>query len=360
MITLTPPHRPIPPAALRAPDGFAWWYLDLVDGSGNGLVLILASGLPFLPGPTRRPSLNLAVYGGGAEVFYVLQELEPHEAQFPADGSDTEISVGKTRLSVTRRDGRIVVRADIDVDVPGVARAVGTIVFEGVARVSSPVEGAAVASPESDVIHEWSPQTGPCHGRAELMLDGEKTVLAGRGYYDRNGSVLPIQSLGIDRWWWCRTAMEGNEGPFDRVAYVLWPTTSGAPMVLGMTVDHRGQTTCMDGLTLDVRRRRRTLYGMELFEHVALRAPDGAAFLDVECRSVVDTGPFYLRGLCDGGVFEHVAPHRIDLPRHRPFVAQRVVRASSAAMPFLLPYFSGHASSRLRRTLSFWRQRWLV
>lgn len=369
MLTLTPPHQPLPRAALEAPRGFAWWYVDLVDAAGNGLVFILASGLPFLPGPARRPSLNLAVYAGGAQVFYVLQELDADAAAFPADGGDDEIRVGQSRLRVHREGGRIALVADVDVDIPGVARARGTIAVDGVARVASTPEqtGLAGAVPGADdSVHAWSPQTGPCRGRAELVLDGERVTLEGRAYYDRNGSARPLHALGIDHWWWCRSAHEGAQGASERIAYVLWPTatgpsggTSAAPLVLGLTVDARGATTCRQDLAVEVRRRRRTLYGMELFEHIAMHGPEGV-FLDVKCDALVDSGPFYLRGLHARGVFEHVAPHRIDLPHHRPFVAQRVARSSSPELPFMLPLFFGHVSSRTRRTLSFWRQRWLA
>ena len=34
--------------------GFAWWYLDVVDAEGTGLVLIWSFGLPFLPDPVAR------------------------------------------------------------------------------------------------------------------------------------------------------------------------------------------------------------------------------------------------------------------------------------------------------------------
>ena len=76
MISLRFDPRFPAPEALTAPGGFVWWYLDLTDGAGNGVVLIWSFGLPFLPGyadaarkgqgqsPASRPSLNVAVYKG--------------------------------------------------------------------------------------------------------------------------------------------------------------------------------------------------------------------------------------------------------------------------------------------------------
>ena len=50
MLSLTSPDTPLDRTLLDVAGGFAWWYLDLVDERGDGLVLIWSFGLPFLPG----------------------------------------------------------------------------------------------------------------------------------------------------------------------------------------------------------------------------------------------------------------------------------------------------------------------
>ena len=87
-VVATPPG-PTDGRALDVPGGFLWWYVDLVDDHGDGLVLIASFGLPFLPGlldaarrgaplaPRERPALSLALYRGGKTSFYVLDVPAP-------------------------------------------------------------------------------------------------------------------------------------------------------------------------------------------------------------------------------------------------------------------------------------------
>ncbi|HCA51752.1 MAG TPA: hypothetical protein DEP24_01675, partial [Mycobacterium sp.] len=66
---------------------------------GRAATLIWSWGLPFLPGyaqsaragrprlPLQRPSVNLVVYEGGRERFYLLSELPTEECTWGEDGS---------------------------------------------------------------------------------------------------------------------------------------------------------------------------------------------------------------------------------------------------------------------------------
>ena len=84
MIVLDHPNAPICSSVIHQPGGFAWWYAELLDDKGNGMVLIWSFGLPFLPGyksandsgkpetPLSRPSLNVALYEAGEPSFYLL------------------------------------------------------------------------------------------------------------------------------------------------------------------------------------------------------------------------------------------------------------------------------------------------
>ncbi len=79
MLEILDPQGSLDPSLLDKPGSFAWWYLDLVQPNGDGLVLIWAFGLPFLPdeGLAReRPSLALSIYRGGQPDFVLLSELE--------------------------------------------------------------------------------------------------------------------------------------------------------------------------------------------------------------------------------------------------------------------------------------------
>ena len=62
-----------PGSVVQEPGGFVWWYLDLGDHAGDGVVVIVGFGLPFLPGvegagraghpvpALERPSVTVSV-----------------------------------------------------------------------------------------------------------------------------------------------------------------------------------------------------------------------------------------------------------------------------------------------------------
>ena len=92
MLCMTTPDKAVPPGALESVGGFVWWYADLLDERGNGVVVIPSWGLPFLPGyaaaarsgkgvqACSRPSLALSIYKQGRPAFYLLQETAPESA----------------------------------------------------------------------------------------------------------------------------------------------------------------------------------------------------------------------------------------------------------------------------------------
>lgn len=367
MITLTAPQRPLADAFCEVSGGFAWWYVDLVDKDGNGVVFIAGFALPFLPTttaaatPRQAPSVNLAVYERGRQVWYALQELDAASASTSSQDGVDDHHFGGSRLRVRREDdgfggARIVVTVDVDIIVDGVARAQGSIVVEGAARRGEEAVGVTAAE-AADVDHDWSPQTGPSSGTARLTLDGVAWQMSGRGYHDRNGSRLPLQKLRIKTWWWGRLSGDNEE----RIVYVLAPEGGGPPRVIGVVVDAAGRTTQREDLRFEVTRQHRSWFGVDVVDAVCVVADDGEVFIDAVIGAVVESGPFYVRSLWQTssgfGVFEQVEPARIGLQRHRPLVDMRVARRASFSL--WLPLFCGSAHTRFRRLARSWLRRLL-
>ncbi len=350
MIEIGSTLREMDPALLRAPGGFAWWYVDLVDPRGDGLVLIWSFGLPFLPGyadaarrgvpqlPADRPAVNVVAYSRGVPTVYLLQEYPASEASWP-DRSGAQ-TIGRCRFVRTLREGRCRLDAELDCPVPGTAeRLTGTVRVEGVARASGgdPAPGA--------VPHLWTPLTGPAEGDAVLRVGGREVAqVSGRAYHDRNGGRVPLHTLGIGRWMWGRFPLEGREV----VYYLLWPRDGGAPECLGLVVYADGRTERVPGLEAEAGPERRSYAGLRWPERIVLRA-EGRPWLEVRHRVLADVGPFYLRLLSQGGVpggetaagwGELCVPDRVDLPLHRPFVRMRVHRVEGPNSPWL-PLFTG-------------------
>jgi hypothetical protein len=360
MIEIGSTSREMDPSLLRAPGGFAWWYADLVDPRGDGLVLIWSYGLPFLPGyadsarrgapqlPAERPSVNLVAYSRGEPVVYLLQEYAAADASWPdADGVQR---IGGCSFSRSVGEGRCTLDAVLDCPVPGSSdRLTGTLRIEGVAR--APGSGG----PAPDPAHVWTPLTGPAEGTAVLRVGGREVArVSGRAYHDRNGGSVPLHALGIERWMWGRFPLEGREA----IYYLLWPRGGGAPECLGVVVDAEGRTEEVPGLEVELGAERRSYAGLRWPERILLRA-GGAPWLEVRHRALADVGPFYLRLLSEGivpggesavGWGELCVPDRVDLPVHRPFVRMRVHRVGEPNSVWL-PLFTGPRERRVGRLL---------
>ena len=198
MISLAPTHPGPSRELLDHEGGFLWWYAEALDEAGNGLVLIWSFGLPFLPswaGPARegvraalrtRPAINIALYSEGRLDGYWLEELDPADARW--DGAE-RWRFGNSRFEITRRDGRLLLDAELDVRTPGAAESLqGQVTFDTVAaRVE---HGFAW-----DQRHAWTPLAGP--GRADWAL-AECARFGEQAWYDATmGRSAATASCGL-------------------------------------------------------------------------------------------------------------------------------------------------------------------
>ncbi|MGM0558735.1 MAG: hypothetical protein ACQEVA_20280 [Myxococcota bacterium] len=362
LISISPPDQPLHRDLLDAPGGFAWWYADMVDERGNGLVLIWSFGLPFLPGyadsarrgkaqrPGDRPSLNLSTYREGELDFYLLQEFDPADVTWAEDGETW--SFGDNRLTSRIEDGKRIMRAELSTDIPGTDGVLeGTIEIAGTPRQPFGGETRIEGLPE----HDWTPLTVLADGRAELAFpDGTDWQCEGRAYHDRNGGDVPLHDVGIDHWIWGRAPLEDRE----LIYYLLWPAPDAAPVALGMEIGTNGETTVHEQLEVDRGSASRNMGGLRWWRDLEL-CLGGELWLRVTHQWVVDSGPFYMRYLTrasapDGhtvtGVGELCEPDRIDLGRHRPLVRMRVHHPQGQNSMWL-PLFSGPRQGRVSRLL---------
>jgi len=363
VITLTPARTPTDPAVLASPGGFAWWYLDLVDSQGNGVVVIWSFGLPFIPGyasaarldraplPSNRPATTLAGYRNGRCVYYDFVVHQAQQAEWTPrhDGKERWRFGRSTFESTDHADGTRTVRIDLDRPVPGTTeRLRGHIDAQGPVRLGG-------RDSESDT-HVWSPLMLACEGRARLSTPSWHLGVQGRAYHDRNAARRPLHALGIRRWWWGRLSLPTH----DLVWYRLEPDAEGTPVrELVLRVERSGEAaTASHPMRLGARRKGR--YGLSSPATVELRDPQGHAAMIV-LDSLVDDGPFYQRHLVSGmsggerghGVAELVVPGRVDLDLHRPFV-RMAVHQQDGPNSLFLPLFSGPSTGRTSRLPWWW------
>lgn len=369
MISIRQPEQPLARGYLEARGGFAWWYLDLVDQAGNGVVVIWSYGLPFLPNYAsraregsaepagERPSLNVAVYQGGELDCYLLQEYPADEVQWDREAGTFRF--GATRCVSRIEDGRRQVEVELDAPVPGSGeRLRGSIRAEG-ASPSVSEGGFDIGPTEDGASHEWSPLAVPARGSVDLAVGETEYRFDGAAYHDRNAANLPLHELGIERWIWGRLPMGQRESIF----YALWPEDGGDPQCFALSIDQDGTVEVETDLYLEERDGYRTMGGLEWHRdlRVSRSGEEGhpaGSVVRLRQRDVVDSGPFYMRFITEGvaddgtptrGFSELIRPGRIDLSRHRPLVQMRVHRLDEDENSMWLPLFTGPKKGRIKR-----------
>jgi hypothetical protein len=342
-----------PPAgALDQPGGFAWWYLDLVDDHGDGLVIIFSWGLPFLPGlahdaragqptPARaRPALCFSLYEQGRCTAYLLQE---HDAADAFTDLRSHFHIGGSDLRVRAiADGQVELRVRLDCPIPGSDQ-----------RLTGVIEarGPEVVAPEDDSTYEahtWAPRLAGARGRAQLDIGGRALHIEGALYHDRNDASGPLHSHGIAGWWWGRLALPDRS--------LIWYQLqhhdgSLREMLLDVAPDGQARLAPAPGRLGPAQRLH--VFGPKSPAHLDLTDADGQAHAFLIDRPI-DDSPFYqrfrLRGAGGFGWLERVLPEATDPNWMRPLVRMRVHKVSGPNSIWL-PLFNGPAESRLARLL---------
>lgn len=347
------PCPAVPTAELDSP-GFAWWYADLVDHDGNGAVVIGAFGLPFLPGlasgdrrgaPTLardRPSLNVAVYRNHRRAAYFLQEHPVADCSW----SETVQTFGASTFRSVTDGGTCAVEIDLDMVIPGSReRLLGTLRGEGTA----PGHTAGEQGP-----HGW---TVLSTGKADIDLRvGAQPLLQTTGglYHDSNWSTRPLHALDISRWIWARIADELG----DLVVWILWPDDPERPPMARLF--RAGALMVEVPCEMSVAGEQKGLFGMSAPRTIRLDL--GEVQWTLRLVRCVDDGFFYQRWLLEGegirpgtahGTCELIAPHQVDLGRHRPLVQMAHHRLGQRNSMWL-PLFNGPRQDRWRRLLRWW------
>lgn len=360
MLQVDHPDRPLDAALLDAPGGFAWWYADGRNVDGDGFVLILSWGLPFLPGdraarlaghpvPARdRPSVNLALYRRGVPIYYTLHTLTPERASWRTGGGG---AFGDCDASFTTSGDQVTLSVQIDLPIPGdAARLTGTI------EVSGPrLHGDAPL--HANLVHCWTPLIGPARTEVRLTRSGRPFFeLSGSGYADRNGSQVALDGLSLARWTWGRAEVAGKLV----IHYLSWPNTPGAkPELLWWEADANGHFVVSPVSEVQLDGESRTWLGMTWWRTIHLHV--GVQRVTITSTPPVDNGPFYLRlltqvqvGEAQGpGWSEICEPDRIDLPQHR-WLVQMCVDPDTTRPSIWLPLFGGPAQDRVQRLLRAW------
>ena len=341
------------PQTYQSNGGFVWWYLDLRDKEGNGLVLIWAFGLPFLPHyaaqarqgqgtkPIERPSLNISVYAKGSLDFYLLQEYAPEDC----DSTVHHWRFDQSKISFEQVLSKGILSIDLNCPIPN-----SKDVLKGHIRFEGPLRQGSIG--ESDPTHQWTPIIVAAEGTAELSCGSTKYSICGRGYHDRNAGTQPLHALDIGTWWWGRLAFDSHELIF----YALFPKSGSETLYLALQVDKNGQSHLFEDSKITFSEYQRSLYGLRWARQLSV-SYTGADPIQLTIDHKIEDGPFYQRFMCSAtqprygsayGFVEQIIPDKVDLDWMRPFVKMRVHHLGQHNSMWL-PLFTGPRKNRIRR-----------
>jgi carotenoid 1,2-hydratase len=191
---LTPPAFDVP----LQPDGYAWWYLDVLDPAGDlGLTIIAMLGNVFSPGyararkrgptdPLEFCAINIALYG-------------PTRRWVMTEHRDIERTPEHLRIggSTVRYDG-----ADLVVEFDERCAPFGQQI-KGRVRVTPRVAGSICHHLDPEGRHRWWPVAPVSQARVEL--DAPNLTFEGAAYHDINMGDRPLEA-DFTYWDWSRSA----------------------------------------------------------------------------------------------------------------------------------------------------------
>ncbi|MEZ4235953.1 MAG: hypothetical protein R3F59_07270 [Myxococcota bacterium] len=331
------------PGRTGARGGFAWWYLDLVDEAGDGVVAIVSLGLPFLPGyassaragrapeARERPSVCLAVVRGGRPWFWALHETDPEDVRWEPG----LVRLGGSRFEVRIDGDRVSARGVLQGQLPRCP-------WRAELEVEGPLRRPSLGEPRS-AAHEWTVLTAVARGSASVRACDRDLTVTGRAYLDRNTGDRWLGALDCADWTWGRLALPEAE----RIWYVA-TAGDGVAHSRSVTIDARGHTEVVEGRA-SVVGWRRTAWGLAVPTAVAVDRD-----LVVPFGAPLDDSPFYARFLVAGGggrgVAEVCRPGAIDAAWFRPLLRMTVCNDRAPAQNSVwLPLFGGTRAGRLAR-----------
>ena len=350
MISLAP-FPTLAAKALYTPGGFLWWYVDIIDKNGNGLVLIWSFGLPFLPNyaqksrrgnpqsPEERPSLVISIYKDFQLDYYLFQEYSPEEVSW----NDNKWRFGENHM-VQEND-----RLDISLSLPVPKTNLtlsGNISIKGTKRTSG--------SRDSDTTHQWVPILMPANGDVQLQCGEEEYIFSGRAYHDHNSALNPLHDLHIESWWWGRIALPDREF----IWYSLYPNDQRPPINISISISTEGVVEIYDEGDCICQEYKKSIFGLSSPSSFLLDTP-WKEKITVHTKSLVDDGPFYQRYIIHTqtkqgtgfGIAEQVVPDLVDGDWMRPLVQMRVAKAKNQKNSFWLPLFTGPKKGRWTRLI---------
>ncbi len=353
---------------LADPGAYEWWYFDAEDPSrGISIVCIWFSGFAFspfylrhfdrwrsrlrsdAPHPGQYAGFSFQLYEHGREVVNYMREGHDALSSFATDG--VEVRFDRNAFIYDRE--RDEYRLSISFDFPARGLKVsGAFSFRPRHRYDYHCELDCL--PGQGHRHQWL----LCAPRADVegSIDLEESnagsvarrEFTGLGYHDHNLGSMPMADY-FRRWYWGRFFSER----VDLVYYVVYFRNRECPPLSVMMLHDReqGRQRVVESVRFTERRMQKGLFAPLHGRELHLDA--GSLSVGVSQRSVLDSGPFYLRyastfsvrgeGLdLDGleGISEFLDPAALHSPLMRFFTASRILRdGETTAMYRYYNYF---------------------
>ena len=338
---------------------FTWWYVDLTDQEGNGLVLIWFVGLPFLPSksldlkPKNNSGVTVSLYKRHRLDFYAFQTYAPDQIHISED--QKEWRMGNSELKLVAEEGSLLLTAHLELPFAGSDTPfTGDLKIEGYLRNAAPSMGS-----HEHPKHVWCPMMLQGKGLFEGQANAEITTLTGSAYMDRNQSEESLPQLGIEDWHWCRLSF-----PEETWVFYFLKGIDGKWLQWAFCADADHNFTQVEVLKHEVKNIKRDRYGILWHQTHFFHVKSKPEPLQMELSPALERSPFYMRHMSNAslgahqgqGIYERILPQKISQKWMQPLMAMRI-NEWHRNKSMWLALFEGPAKGKLKRLWNSWTHR---
>jgi carotenoid 1,2-hydratase len=323
---------------------YEWWYFDAYDNLNNvHIVVIFYDGCPFSPDyidkwdntatraeadAAEHPAVGISVYQDEKPVFYSLSEYGKSDLRW--NEKKKTLHIGNSGFSMEKDGDNLIFHIMLNEVLPGGDRIRGSLKYIG-EKTPDRLFGPDLS--DANPAHEWNMSLPCAVVTGSLLISGRTPPgkifnIKATGYHDHNYGAEPLK-LAFYNWYWGRLHMDSGT-----ILYYIMNKKDGFEnKAWFISSDNSRIEKVFD--EVELQDFRSNIFLLKSARKILLKGKN--AEITIQMSTIVDSGPFYYRYICDGifksdaediieighGISEYIQPARIHNKIFRSLVNMR-------------------------------------